>query len=157
MNKKAELKIIGYDFDGVMTNNCVHIDERGRESVKVNRSDGMAVNLIKKLGYQQFILSSESNPVVNERAKKLDIDCFNGIENKLLKINSVASNNNLSLDNFLFIGNDINDKEVLENVGFPFCPEDAADEIKAICTIINRKGGDGVIRELYDLLTLRKI
>ena len=78
MNKK----IIFYDFDGVMTNNKVSLSEDGKESVIVNRSDGLAISYFKKMNIKQFIISSETNPVVSKRAKKLKINAVQGIEKK---------------------------------------------------------------------------
>ena len=70
-----KIKLIVYDFDGVMTNNKVHMDQNGNEMVQVNRADGLGVAEIKKLGIQQIIISTEKNPVVSVRANKLDIPC----------------------------------------------------------------------------------
>ena len=70
------LSLIVYDFDGVMTDNKVYVNEEGQEMVQVNRGDGLGISLIKKLGIKQIILSTETNPVVSVRAKKLNIDCF---------------------------------------------------------------------------------
>ncbi len=72
------LSLIVYDFDGVMTDNKVYVNQEGQEIVQVNRGDGLGISLIKKLGIKQIILSTETNPVVSVRAKKLNIDCFPG-------------------------------------------------------------------------------
>lgn len=148
-----KIKLIVYDFDGVMTNNTVIFDEYGKESVLVNRSDGLAVSLIKKLNIPQIIISSEENAVVIRRAKKLGIPAINCAKDKTDTLMEYCFKNNCSLTNVAFIGNDVNDKKVLENVGHPICPIDAHPTIKSICkTIINKKGGDGVIRRFYDML-----
>ena len=80
MNNKID--IIIYDFDGVMTNNKVYVDQNGNETVQVNRADGLGISEIKKLGIEQIIISTETNPVVSARANKLEIICLQGIENK---------------------------------------------------------------------------
>ena len=80
MNNKID--IIIYDFDGVMTNNKVYVDQNGNETVQVNRADGLGISEIKKLGIEQIIISTEKNPVVVKRAEKLGISCMQGIENK---------------------------------------------------------------------------
>ena len=77
-----KIKLFVYDFDGVMTNNKVLVDQNGHESVIVSRADGLGVSEIKKLGFDQIIISTEKNPVVSARAKKLDIYCLQEIENK---------------------------------------------------------------------------
>ena len=73
------IKLLVYDFDGVMTDNKVYVDQDGKEMVQVNRADGLGISMIKKLGIVQIILSTEANPVVSSWASKLDISwrqCF---------------------------------------------------------------------------------
>ena len=153
MNKLQEIKLIVYDFDGVMTDNRVFIDENGKESVVVNRSDGLAVSLIKKMNIQQVIISTEKNPIVSFRAKKLNIDVYYGVNDKALVLNKYCKEKEVSLENVIYIGNDLNDLEVMKIVGLPIAPFDAYAEIKEISKyILKTKGGFGVIRELYNLI-----
>jgi len=151
------IKIIVYDFDGIMTDNKVFIDQNGNEMVQVNRADGLGVAEIKKLGIKQIIISTEKNPVVSARALKLGIPCLQGIENKSLALIDYCKNNNIDLENVAYVGNDINDKNVMEIVGIKFCPSDANESILNISDhILNAKGGGGVIRELLDLIINQK-
>jgi len=147
------INLIVYDFDGVMTDNKVYVDQNGNEMIKVNRADGLGVSEIKKLGIKQIIISTEKNSVVPTRADKLDIPCLHGIDNKKDALMDYCAKNNIDLACVAYIGNDINDKEALEIAGFTFCPADAHESIKAISDqVLNTKGGNGVIRELLDLL-----
>ena len=147
--------LIVYDFDGVMTNNKVYVDENGNEMVLINRSDGLGVSEIKKLGIKQIILSTEKNPVVSARASKLGITCLQEIDNKKVALMDYCDNNDIELNNVAFVGNDINDREAMEIVGIRFCPADAHENIIIISDyIFKSKGGDGVIRELLDLILL---
>lgn len=149
MINAKDIKLIVYDFDGVMTDNKVILREDGSESVIVNRSDGLAVSIIKKLGIPQIILSTEANRVVDTRAEKLGIMAIKGVGNKKETLLEYCRQNNINPLNVLYIGNDINDLEVMKIVGYPTCPADAYDEIKQISKIIFEKGGgEGVIREL---------
>ena len=146
-----EIKLIVYDFDGVMTDNCALVDQDGKEFVRVNRSDGLAISKIKEKGVRQIILSTEKNKVVSKRAKKLGIDCFQDCSGKKEFLIKYCLEKNYSLDKVVFIGNDINDQEAMELVGRSYCPSDSHEEIKRIATkILKTKGGDGVIREFYD-------
>ena len=146
-----------YDFDGVMTNNKVIVDQRGNESVIVNRGDGLAVSIIKRMNIPQLILSTEANPVVLKRAKKLNIICINGVEDKKEKLKEYCIQNDINFKDVLYIGNDINDLDIMKMVGHPYCPADAHESIKCISKrIMSSKGGDGVIRELLDLITKQK-
>jgi len=149
-----EIKLIIYDFDGVMTDNKVYVDQEGHEMVQVNRADGLAVDKIKKLGIKQIIISTEKNAVVLARARKLKLTCLHGIEFKKKAMKDYCKTNNISLKQTAFVGNDFNDKEAMEIAGVTFCPADAHKSIKSISDhVLKTKGGDGVIRELLDLLT----
>ena len=147
------IKLIVYDFDGVMTDNKVYLDQNGNEMVQVNRADGLGVSLIKKLGIPQIILSSEANPVVSTRARKLDIPCRQGIKNKEKELRKFCKENNYDLKLVGYVGNDINDLEAMQMAGISFCPADAHQDIIKISThVLKTKGGKGVVRELLDFL-----
>jgi len=140
-----------YDFDGVMTDNTAILNEEGIESVVINRSDGLAVRYFYNLGIQQLILTTETSAVVNHRAKKLQIPIISGSENKKEALTLYCQKNSIPLKNVLYIGNDLNDLEVMKCVGYPLCPSDAYPEIKAIAKwIIPVAGGKGVIRYLLE-------
>ena len=146
-------KIIFYDFDGVMTDNKVFLSEDGKESVIVNRSDGLAISYFKKMNIKQIIISSETNPVVTKRAKKLKINSFQGIENKLDTIKSLIKKNKVQLSEVFFIGNDLNDLEVINFLPNSFCPKDSnAKVLDSSAIVLNKRGGNGVIMEFYEYL-----
>lgn len=148
-----QIKLLVYDFDGVMTNNKVYVDQNGNEMVQVNRADGLAVAEIKKLGIQQIIISTEKNPVVSTRSNKLGIPCLQGIENKKDALVAYCQKNNVKSKQIAYVGNDINDKEAMELSGLTFCPFDAHQSIKKISDYkLKTDGGNGVIRELLGLL-----
>jgi 3-deoxy-D-manno-octulosonate 8-phosphate phosphatase (KDO 8-P phosphatase) len=148
-----DIDLVVYDFDGVMTDNTAFVDEDGKESVRVNRGDGLAVSLFRKKGIRQIILSTETNSVVQRRAEKLKIENYNNVENKKDFLLTFVKDHKVSLNKVLYLGNDINDLEAMKIVGIPVCPNDAFPEIKAISKIVLEKdGGFGVVRNLYDLL-----
>ena len=151
------LKLLVYDFDGVMTNNKVYIDEKGKETVEVNRSDGLAISEIKKLKIKQIILSTEKNPVVKKRAEKLQIPYIQSVDDKKSVLLNYLNSKKIKLDEIGYVGNDINDLEVMKLVGFKFCPKDSHFSIREISDyIMEANGGDGVIRELLDFLNKKK-
>ena len=142
--RMKKLKLLIYDFDGVMTDNRVMVDQDGRESVVVNRGDGYGVSRIKKLGIEQVIVSTETNPVVRRRAEKLNIGVIHGVED---------TKKGYAVENVMFIGNDLNDYEAMMSVGLKGAPADAEEEILNIADWVSEaKGGYGVIRELFRLL-----
>lgn len=150
---KKQIKLIVFDFDGVMTDNTVMVDENGKEVVRVNRSDGLGVRLLMNNGYPCMILSTEKNPVVSKRGEKLGIPVLQGIDNKKVALVNYCTQQKTDLDSVLYIGNDLNDLEVMKAVGLRGAPADAYKEIKTIADIIFRsKGGKGVVRELASWL-----
>ncbi len=148
-----EIQLIVYDFDGVMTDNKVLIDKSGNEKVRVNRADGLAISRIKEMGIPQIILSTERNEVVQKRAAKLGIPCLSGQKNKKEALKKYLEKNSIDKEKVIFVGNDINDLEVMNYVSFSIAPNDAHREIRATAKAITKSsGGNGVIRELLDML-----
>jgi len=140
-----------FDFDGVLTNNLVHIDQDGRELVSCSRADGLAFDVLRKLQKPAYILSTEKNLVVKARAKKLKIPSLQGVSDKVEGIKELAASEGLNIQNILYVGNDLNDYHVMELCGYSACPSDSHEKIKLISTIeLNSKGGDGVVRELLE-------
>ena len=148
-----DVSCILYDFDGVMTDNRVLVDQNGIEAVFVNRSDGYAISRLTKCGIAQAIISTEENPVVECRAKKLRIPVVHGVEDKGVAVLKYCEENSIDLSRVLFVGNDINDLPAFEIVGYRAVPYDAEEDVKGLADWIStRKGGYGVIRELYGFL-----
>jgi len=147
------IELIVYDFDGVMTDNHLFLDENGKELVRVSRADGLGVSEIKKLNIKQIILSTETNTVVSMRAKKLGIPCIQGVDNKKEKLYEYINVRKINLFNVIFVGNDLNDLEVMRTVGYKICPADAHQDIVDIADLVLKtKGGQGITRELLELL-----
>jgi len=140
-----------FDFDGVLTNNLVYLDQNGKESVSCSRADGLAFDVLRKLNKPAYILSTEKNLVVKARAKKLNIPAIQGVANKVEAIKKLATDNNYSLKNILYVGNDLNDYLVMQLCGYTACPADSHPKIKEISgNILTSKGGNGVVRELLE-------
>ena len=140
-----------FDFDGVLTNNFVYVDQEGKETVRCSRADGLAFDVLRKLNIPSFILSSETNPVVKIRADKLKIQAILGISNKEIVIKDLAKKNNYNLKNLIYIGNDLNDYQAMKICGYSICPADSHPIIKEISNLtLQSKGGDGVVRELLE-------
>ena len=151
--KSKKLSLLVYDFDGVMTDNKVYVDQHGNEMVQVSRADGLGISEIRKLGIRQMILSTETNTVVSARAKKLDLFCIQGVDNKAQALTEYCNVHQISLSHVAYVGNDINDLEVMKLVGTTFCPENAHASLKEISQfILNSKGGEGVAREILDFI-----
>lgn len=149
----SKVRLVVYDFDGVMTDNRVFVDEHGTESVAANRSDGLGIGMIRKLGLVQCILSTEVNPVVQARAAKLGIPAVNGVWDKGSALKELAAEHGVSLDEILFVGNDVNDSEPMKLAGVSVSPADGHPDVRNMADFVTKAtGGHGVIRELTDML-----
>ncbi|MUM77635.1 HAD hydrolase family protein [Pseudodesulfovibrio sp. F-1] len=147
------VRLVVYDFDGVMTDNRVFVDQDGRESVAANRSDGLGVGIIRRLGVDQCILSTETNPVVMARADKIGLAAEGGVADKAAALTALAQRRGVSLAEILFVGNDVNDAGAMALAGFCVAPADAHPAAAALAGYVTlARGGRGVIRELADLL-----
>ena len=148
----AGIKAIAFDFDGVFTDNRVYVTQNGEEAVVCDRSDGMGISMLRKVGIPLVIISTEKNPVVAVRGAKLNIDVLQGIENKLPILTEWTVENQLTLDQVAFIGNDINDVECLNAVGLGIAVADAYPvAVDAADLVLTKKGGQGAVREIADL------
>ncbi len=149
----AKIALIIFDFDGVFTDNRVIVDETGKEAVICNRSDGLGVRLLHDRNIAMLILSTETNPVVAQRAGKLRLECIQGVSDKKAALLSYCNEKGINIKNVMYVGNDLNDYEAMQIVGFPVAPGDAHPKIRALAkTVLYQKGGEGAIAELAERL-----
>ena len=142
---------IFFDFDGVLTDNLVYIDQNGKELVSCSRSDGLAFDVLRKLNKPTYILSTEKNSVVTARAKKLKVQSIQGVSDKLKVVKELADNYDYKLKSILYVGNDLNDYFVMQACGYTICPSDSHIKIKEISDVVlSSSGGSGVVRELLE-------
>jgi YrbI family 3-deoxy-D-manno-octulosonate 8-phosphate phosphatase len=147
------IKLIVSDFDGVMTDNRVMVDEDGRESVVVSRADGQAVHLLRSMGIELVIMSTETNGVVGQRAKKLGVECVQSVSDKADCLRQYCDEKQISMKHIAYVGNDVNDYGALQLAGTKIVPQDAYDEVKKIADYVTEtKGGYGVIREIAEII-----
>jgi len=140
-----------FDFDGVLTDNLVYLDQNGKETVVCNRSDGIAFDVLRKLNKPSYIVSTEKNPVVTARAKKLNIKAYQAIEDKVMAVNDLAIKYGHDVEKLCYVGNDVNDYKAMKYCGFSACPSDSHSSVIDIADIVLiSKGGQGVLRELLE-------
>jgi|APSaa5957512535_1039671.scaffolds.fasta_scaffold104948_1 3-deoxy-D-manno-octulosonate 8-phosphate phosphatase (KDO 8-P phosphatase) len=146
-----EVRLFIFDFDGVLTNNIVHLDHLGNELVSCSRSDGLAFDLLRKKNKDVRIISTETNPVVNARARKLKVPVLQGVSNKYDLLKEIVNNENLEFEQICYVGNDINDYHAMKLCGLKVCPADSHKKIIEISDVVlSSKGGQGVVRELVE-------
>lgn len=151
------IKLIIYDFDGVMTDNHVYLNQDGVEMAMCHRGDGLGVGIIRDLGIEQYIVSTEVNPIVARRAEKLKIGVMHKVANKAEAVKQLCAERDIDFSQIMYIGNDTNDLEAMKLVGIKGAPADAEPEILSIADWVSGKnGGYGVIRELARVLSETK-
>lgn len=139
------------DFDGVHTDDSAIVDATGGESVRVSRSDGMGVALLRSAGIPLLILSTEVHPIVRARAEKLRVPVLHGIDDKAAALRAWAAEHGVDLARTAYLGNDVNDLPALALVGWPVAVADARPEVRAAARVVlDRPGGAGAVRELAD-------
>lgn len=149
----SKIKLVVSDFDGVMTDGFAYVDEGGKESVRVSRKDGLGIGMLKKKGIEFVVLSREKNGVVQARCKKLEIECFTGVESKLQNFISIVESKGFSFSEVCYIGDDIIDIECLKKAGIGVTVADAEKEIKKSANFVTKRaGGDHAVRELCDII-----
>lgn len=149
---------IVFDFDGVMTDDRVFVDEDGRESVVCSRRDGMGIEKLRALGLPMAVISKEVNGVVAARCRKLGLEVHHGIENKLELFRAWLEKHGIAAADCLFVGNDINDLECMRHAGMSAVPRDAHPAaLDAARMVLDADGGRGAVRALADaILALRE-
>ncbi|MFW2830495.1 cytidylyltransferase domain-containing protein [Sphingomonas sp. ID0503] len=141
------------DFDGVHTDDCAIVSEDGTESVRVSRRDGLGIEMLKAAGVPVLILSREANAVVRRRAEKLQVPVIHGCRDKLTALRDWGVAEGIPLSDIAYVGNDVNDIECMAAVGVSCAPVDAHPEaLRAATMVLERRGGDGAVREICDLI-----
>jgi len=159
----STIHTVAFDFDGVFTDNKVWVDQDGRESVRCDRGDGFAFDLVRsfcrrgRLDAEFFILSKEPNPVVLARARKLRLDCHHGVHDKLAFMQEYLAQrfpgDRAAFAGLVYVGNDLNDLPLMRHAGYAVAPADAHHLVRSVAhLIIERPGGDGFVRAFIERL-----
>lgn len=153
-NKIPPIKLFLTDCDGCLTDGGMYYSEKGDELKKFNTRDGMGFSLLQESGILTGIVTGESTEMVNRRAQKLKLDfCMCGIKDKLKCVREICLKYDIDMENVVYIGDDINDSQIIENVGFGCCVKNADDGLKLKAKYVTKKnGGEGAIREVIDLI-----
>jgi 3-deoxy-D-manno-octulosonate 8-phosphate phosphatase (KDO 8-P phosphatase) len=152
------IRLVAFDFDGVFTDNAVYINQDGIESVRCWRSDGLGLARLRRVGVHVVIISTETNPVVSARARKLELPYKQGVADKAAAVLSTCNELRIDPQQTMFVGNDINDISAFQSIGVPVGVADAYPEIDPYILYRTQKpGGFGAVREICDLVYNAKI
>ncbi|MPY58196.1 N-acylneuraminate cytidylyltransferase [Streptomyces spongiae] len=144
-----DIDAVVLDFDGTQTDDRVLIDSDGREFVSVHRGDGLGIAALRKSGLKMLVLSTEQNPVVAARARKLQIPVLHGIDRKDLALKQWCEEQGIAPERVLYVGNDVNDLPCFGLVGWPVAVGSAHDVVRGAARAVTTvPGGDGAIREI---------
>lgn len=147
----SEIALFVFDFDGVLTDNMVYLDQSGNELVMCSRSDGLAFDFFHKLNKDVCILSTETNPVVLARAKKLKVPVLQGVRDKDSSLKKLIQDKGIKFSQVCYVGNDMNDYMAMKLCGIKVCPADSHQIIKDLADVVlSCNGGHGVARELLE-------
>ena len=154
--KLQKIKLLAMDFDGILTDGCVYVDQNGIETVRCSHRDGLGIDLLKKNGIQVVVISKQTNPVVSARCRKMQIDCFQKISDgsgKLDILKKVLEEKQLNREEVIFMGDDVNDLAALDYAGVAVTVADGRPQVKKICDYITQAaGGQHAVRELCDMI-----
>jgi 3-deoxy-D-manno-octulosonate 8-phosphate phosphatase (KDO 8-P phosphatase) len=152
--RARRIRLVAMDVDGVLTDAGMYYTERGDELKKFNTRDGMGIALVREAGLKTAILTRESTKLVERRAEKLKIDhVFIGITDKLTCMRNLLEEVGLTLEQVAYIGDDVNDHELLCHVGLAVAVRDASRLPKSVAHLVTEaKGGEGAVRELCEII-----
>lgn len=157
LSRAKNIRLVLTDNDGVLTDNGVYYSERGEEFKRYSIRDGMGVERLETIGIRTGIMTGETSPSLKKRAEKLKINyLYLGVKDKLSKLDGVLSETGFALHETAYIGDDINDLEIMRAVsaaGLTACPGDATDFVRPVVHYICKAdGGHGAFREFAELL-----
>jgi len=159
MNKKLknvcnDIKLVLTDVDGVLTDGGMYYSKNGDTLKKFHTRDGMGVTLLRKSGIPTMIITKEKNSIIRQWSKKMNIKkLYDGVIKKEEILDNICHVNRLNPNQIAYIGDDINDIELLKKVGLSATPHDGIIEAQKICKYIcKNNGGSGAFRELADLI-----
>lgn len=150
----SKIRLLSLDVDGILTDGGLYYDENGKELRRFNVHDGLGIKILQKAGIQVCILSQSVTKAIECRAKNLGVKyCFTGIEDKLICMKELLSELNLNFNQVAHVGDDLNDLELLQAVGFSITVPNAVPTILANSKFITeRTGGNGAVREIADAI-----
>ena len=157
-DRARSVRLLCVDVDGVLTDAGMYYGPDGEVLKKFNTRDGMGLARVRDAGVAVAIVSGEDSAIVHARAAKLKIDdVFSGVANKRAVLDELCMRKDLRLEEVAFIGDDLNDLPALECVGLACAVADAAEPVLAVAHYVTqRRGGDGAVREVCELLIAAK-
>ncbi len=148
------VRLFATDVDGVLTDAGMYYSETGEELKKFNTHDGMGIKMLQRAGLITALLTMEQTKLVARRGEKLAIpEVHQGVTDKLAVMRGIAERHGATLNEVAYMGDDVNDLDVLRAVGFSAAPADAMPSVlRAVHYVCRKKGGEGAVREVIDMI-----
>lgn len=156
--KLKDIRLLSLDVDGVLTDGGLYYADDGSQLRKFNVKDGMGMQMARKAGVEVAIITASDTPSITHRGHKLGLsEVHVGVEDKLATLTEMAGRLGIPLSRVAHMGDDVNDIPVLERVGLPLTVADAVPEVlRRVAHVTRRKGGEGAVREICDLIVAAK-
>lgn len=156
--KCKKIKLIISDVDGVLTDGGMYYSERGEEMKKFNTRDSMGMELLRKQNISTILITRENSKIVKKRAEKIKIKhLFMGVMNKESILPQICRKFKVTNSQIAYVGDDVNDYNIMKKVGFATTPNDGVEKIRSIADYVCKlKGGEGAFREIADLILSAK-
>ena len=166
-NTLKNIKVLVLDFDGVLTDNKVLVNDAGDEFVICDKSDSLGIKLLREIGIETMVMTKEKHGSAYARCQKIDIECITGVDDKLQRLKKILNVSmhvimerhgiqdmgKISLNEVVYVGNDVNDWECIKAVGFGIAVANSHQKLLEIADhITERNGGNGAVREVCDLI-----
>ena len=149
----TQVELVVFDFDGVMTDDRVWVNQDGMEMVAAHRGDGAGIKMLRQTGVKTMVLSTEVNPVVAARCDKLKMPVLQGIEDKGKVLEQYLVDCHIDPKNVIYVGNDVNDLPCFPVAGYAVAVADAVAEVRSAADLVlTRKGGQGAVREICEMI-----
>ncbi|KKQ92864.1 MAG: 3-deoxy-D-manno-octulosonate 8-phosphate phosphatase, YrbI family [Parcubacteria group bacterium GW2011_GWC1_43_61] len=153
LEKLRKIKLLVLDCDGVLTDSYVYVNNDGNEFCRFSHRDGKGIQLIREAGIEVAIITSQKSPYVKKRCDKMGVEFHQAITNKLRNLGDMLEDKKMRFQEVCFVGDDVSDIAVMNNVGLPIAVADAEEEVKKITAYITkRKGGEHAVREVCNLI-----
>jgi len=148
------IKLVITDVDGVLTDGGMYYSDKGEIMKKFNAKDGMAVEILRNNRIKTIILTKENSKIVKLRGKKVQADgIYTNILCKEKELEKICSKFNVKPNEIAYIGDDINDIKIMNEIGFCACPKDAVKQVRQCSDYVcELNGGKGVFREFVELI-----
>ncbi|MHB8856600.1 MAG: cytidylyltransferase domain-containing protein [Bellilinea sp.] len=150
------VKLVVFDFDGVMTDNRVWVDSEGHEFIAAYRSDSMGIHALRSAGVESIVLSTETDKAVEARCRKIGIEVMQGVKDKADRLKNYLAERGIDATQVVYVGNDINDLPCFPLVGCAVAVADAQPEVlRQADLVLSRNGGFGAVREICERILKR--